>query len=176
MGSIDPQSPFWCCYGDCNRRGWVGTDDGFLCCVCDQRAANESALDTLCRHLSKGRTTRFEALLSAHELAMQTMEFVFGDGWAEQCPCRTCQRGWLNLGWICPVDFNKRWYLHILDRMFARAGYLANQLRVVNWDILVVQLHGLFVTGKPIDTLDDKLLLEMLRACPHGSGLHTLSH
>ena len=69
------------------------------------------------------------------------MAFVFGDGWEEQCPCRHCERGWLNLGWICPIDFHKRWYLQILDEKFAAAGYSPNQLREVNWDILVIQLH-----------------------------------
>ena len=26
MGSIDPQSPFWCCNGDCGRRGWLNVN------------------------------------------------------------------------------------------------------------------------------------------------------
>ena len=99
-------------------------------------------------HLSKSTSTSFETNLASRGLAINTMEFVFGDGWEEQCPCRHCERGWLNLGWICSIHYNPRWYLQILDERFAAAGYSRNQLRDWDWDVLVEQLHDeLFADG-----------------------------
>ena len=76
-------------------------------------------------------------------------EFVYGDGWEEQCPCRRCPQEWLNVGWICPIDFHKQFYLEILDARFRAAGISHLQARNDNldWDIMVAQLHAeLYVT------------------------------
>ena len=150
MGSIDPQNPFWCCFGDCGRRGWVDIDGmGFLCCVCFRKEENGGAHKRLLAKLSKSSTTAFEAFLVSHDLAMTMLEFVYGDGWEEQCPCRRCPQEWLNVGWICPIDFHKQFYLEILDARFRAAGISHLQARNDNldWDIMVAQLHAeLYVT------------------------------
>ena len=61
-------------------------DVGFLCFVFHKRGEHEGTLEQLLGHLSKSTTTPFEAHHASHGLAMKTMEFVFGDGWEEQCP------------------------------------------------------------------------------------------
>ena len=142
MGAVDPQNPFWCCNGDCSRRGYVDIDGiGFLCFVCFQRVENEAALAAL--QLSESKKTPFESHLHSNGLAMITMEFVFGDGWEDQCPCRRCKRSWLESGWICPANYNRRWYLQILDARFENAGYSQKELydMELDWDVLVTQIH-----------------------------------
>jgi hypothetical protein len=122
---------------------------GFLCCVCFRKEENGGAHKRLLAKLSKSSTTAFEAFLVSHDLAMTMMEFVYGDGWEEQCPCRRCPQEWLNVGWICPIDFHKQFYLEILDARFRAAGISHLQARNDNldWDIMVAQLHAeLYVT------------------------------
>ena len=117
---------------------------GFMCCVCIRKSENDGAHERLLAKLSKSSSTAFEAFLaSQYYLVKKTMEFAYGDGWAEQCPCRRCPQEWLNLGWICPIDFHKRWYLRILDERFYAAGYSHLQARDLDldWDILVARLH-----------------------------------
>ena len=137
-----PQNLLWCCNGDCSRRGYVDIDGiGFLCFVCFQRVENEAALAAL--QLSESKKTPFESHLHSNGLAMITMEFVFGDGWEDQCPCRHCKRSWLESGWTCPANYNRRWYLQILDARFENAGYSQKELYDLglDWDVLVTQIH-----------------------------------
>ena len=108
MGSFDNKDPFVCCSGDCLRKAWVDHDmGGFLCFVCDQRDVNQRAVHTLNALLSKNPTPTldgtptFQDLLAEENLCIKILEGVFGDGWDEQCPCRLCNRKWLNAGWVC---------------------------------------------------------------------------
>ena len=156
MESIDPQSPPpLCCIQSCGRRGYVDIDDciNFLCFVCDMTVRNKCDQEDCQRRLSMRRTTTFEAHLALHSLAMQTMEFVFGDGWEKQCPCRRCDRVFLNSGGICPVHYNRRKYLRILDYMYMsnKASYsrTPDQLQDADWDVLVLQVHeAVYVDGQ----------------------------
>ena len=67
----------------------------------------------------------FQDLLAVQDLGMKILEFVFGDGWAEQCSCRRCERAWLNAGWICPVTYYRREYLQMLDTRYPELRYRA---------------------------------------------------
>ena len=144
---------------------YVDIAGGFLCCFCDKRVDDEGTLEQLLGHLSKGTTTPFEAHLASHGLAMQTMEFVFGDGWEKQCPCWRCDRVFLNSGGICPVHYNRRKYLRILDYMYMsnKASYsrTPDQLQDADWDVLVLQVHEtIYVDGQVsqyVDRLGDIL-------------------
>jgi len=110
-GSVESQSTFWCCNGDCCRRGYVDIDGiGFFCYVCCQRVENEAALAQL--KLSKSKNTPFENHLGVNVLAMMTLDFLLGSGWEDQCPCCRCKRSWLECGWICPANYNHRWSYH----------------------------------------------------------------
>ena len=52
----------------------------------------------------------FEDYLALYCLAMNTIEFVFGDGWKDQDHCGKCERGWCKSGWICPDRYEDlRW-------------------------------------------------------------------
>jgi len=148
MGSFDNKDPFVCCSGDCLRKAWVDHDmDGFLCFVCDQRLVNHWAVHTLNALLSKNPPTptldgtlTFQDLLAEENLCIKILEGVFGDGWDEQCPCRLCNRKWLNAGWVCPAMYYRREYIYILDaRHKAKSDHL--YMETEDWDALVLALH-----------------------------------
>ncbi len=65
------------------------------------------------------------------------MEFVHGDGWELQCHCKHCKRPWLNAGWVCPVEYQRRTYLQHVDRFFNMADYATFELCYVDWDVAV---------------------------------------
>ena len=147
MGSFDNKDPFVCCSGDCLRKAWVDHDmGGFLCFVCDQRDVNQRAVHTLNALLSKNPTPTldgtptFQDLLAEENLCIKILEGVFGDGWDEQCPCRLCNRKWLNAGWVCPAMYYRREYIYILDaRHKAKSDHL--YMETEDWDALVLAIH-----------------------------------
>jgi len=94
-------------------------------------------------------------------LAGLCMGFLYGDGWGQQCHCTRCKRPWLNAGWVCPVEYQRRTYLQHLDRMFRLAGYTTPDLCYVNWDAAVRQLHDMETDEIP---LDPRVLVEFARA------------
>ena len=115
MESIgDPPSRiFWTlCINGCGHKSWADDDNGIMtemCYICDKRARNECALKALLLRLSSSRDTTtsmpFEDHLASHCLAMNTMEFVFGDGWKDEDPCGKCGRDWFKSGWVCPDEY-----------------------------------------------------------------------
>ena len=147
MGSFDNKDPFVCCSGDCLRKAWVDHDmGGFLCFVCDQRDVNQRAVHTLNALLSKNPTPTldgtptFQDLLAEENLCIKILEGVFGDGWDEQCPCRLCNRKWLNAGWVCPAMYYRREYIYMLDaRHKAKSDHL--YMETEDWDALVLAIH-----------------------------------
>jgi len=147
MGSFENKNPFVCCSGDCLRKAWVDHDmGGFLCFVCDQRLVNHWAVHTLNAMLSKNPTPTldgtptFQDLLAEENLCIKILEGVFGDGWDEQCPCRLCNRKWLNAGWVCPAMYYRREYIYILDaRHKAKSDHL--YMETEDWDALVLAIH-----------------------------------
>ena len=94
-------------------------------------------------------------------LAGLCMGFLYGDGWGQQCHCTRCKRPWLNAGWVCPVEYQRRTYLQHLDRMFRLAGYTAPDLCYVDWGAAVRQLHDMETDEIP---LDPRVLVEFARA------------
>ena len=147
MGSFDNKDPFVCCSGDCLRKAWVDHDmGGFLCFVCDQKDVNHRAVHSLNALLSKNPTPTldgtptFQDLLAEENLCIKILEGVFGDGWDEQCPCRLCNRKWVNAGWVCPAMYYRREYIYILDaRHRAKSGHL--YMETEDWDALVLAIH-----------------------------------
>jgi hypothetical protein len=119
---------------------------GFLCFVCDQRDVNQRAVHTLNALLSKNPTPTldgtptFQDLLAEENLCIKILEGVFGDGWDEQCPCRLCNRKWLNAGWVCPAMYYRREYIYMLDaRHKAKSDHL--YMETEDWDALVLAIH-----------------------------------
>jgi hypothetical protein len=94
-------------------------------------------------------------------LAGLCMGFLYGDGWGQQCHCTRCKRPWLNAGWVCPVEYQRRTYLQHLDRMFHLAGYTTPELCYVDWGAAVRQLHDMETDEIP---LDPRVLVEFARA------------
>ena len=142
MGSFDPKDPFVCANETCNRKAWCHDDDGaFLCYICNQRLINEHQGRSLRRRLSTDRprtddTLTLQDVLAVEAVGVQTMSSLMGSGWALQCPCGFCARQWLDDGWVCPADYYRREYLHILDEIHDGEGRAE-----VDWDIMVVRLH-----------------------------------
>ena len=147
MGAIDPQSPLWCCNGDCGRTGWINVNwlPGFLCYVCDRKEEGDrNALNGLCARLSRSRRMPFECHLDLHGcLALRSMEFLCGGGWEDQCPCQRCEPGWLESRWVCPTDYHRRWYMQIQDRRLAGRGYTLHRIQSLDldWNAMVIQQH-----------------------------------
>lgn len=87
-------------------------------------------------HVSSRRDSssmHFEDHLALHCLAMNTIEFVFGDGWKDQDHCGKCERGWFKSGWICPDRYEDlRWVFDWKESFHAIAADLLGYLGLPN--------------------------------------------
>lgn len=157
----------------CNRRAYVeggeedavqgdavqgDTDHGFLCYVCDSTDRREWARRRWTGPVGRPRSSLLQQHLD-DEPGHITLLFLFGDGWSQQCLCTRCERPWLDAGWVCPVDRNRRWYLRVLDRLFH--AYPTWELGYVDWDTAVRLLHDMSTDEIPWDIA---ALLEMARS------------
>ena len=155
----------YCGEDGCGRRAYLGD----LCYVCDAAFFNEWAPKLLCGLPARQSSTPLQDFMGNPlqdfmgnpALAGLCMGFVHGDGWEQQCHCTRCKRPWLNAGWVCPVEYQRRTYLQHLDRMFRLAGYTAPDLCYVDWGAAVRQLHDMETDEIP---LDPRVLVEFARA------------
>ena len=137
----------------CGRRYYGESEDGLLCHVCDGAARNEWAQRMLCGSPEQDlfNVPLQDLFLDYPAVAKLCMEFVHGDGWQLQCRCTRCQRPWLDAGWVCPVEYLKRTYLHDLDRIFQSAGYSHDGLCYVDWDAAVQRIHDMHTDAVLLD-------------------------
>jgi hypothetical protein len=147
----------YCREDGCGRRAYV--DD--LCHVCDGASHKKWATKMLRGSPARQSSAPLQDFLDNPALAKLCMEFVHGDGWEWQCHCTRCPRPWLNAGWVCPVEYQRRTYLQELDRIFTMAGYTTPELCYVDWDVAVLWLHDMETDEIPGDI---RILVEFARA------------
>ena len=128
----------------CGRRYYVEGEDGLLCHVCDGALRSEWEQKMLCGSPARQSSAPLQDLfLDNPAVAKLCMEFTHGDGWQLQCHCTRCPRPWLDAGWVCPVEYQRRTHLQDLDRIFLFRGYTQGRLCYVDWVAAVRRIHDM---------------------------------
>ena len=151
-----------CDRAGCSRRAYVVDEvHGCLCFVCDSTDRRDWAQRLWTGPAGRPRSSRLQTHLEDPHGGQITLLWLFGDGWSQQCCCARCEREWLNRGWICPAEFNRRAYLSELDLLYREGGFESWELVDVDWDAAVLALHEMLAG---MVELDDRVLLGFAEA------------